>query len=361
MKYKIPVKFNFYNRKINLSPFCAKYFKKAEFLVQKYAKHQIATMQFTFFGNLPVKVCGIYESVQLIKSSLNREILKKIKIYGLRDGDIAFPGHPVLLIKGYYPLFAICENIIDGILTRRTSVCNNCFSLTKILNESRIIYMADRSSDFFLQSFDGYSAYIGGIKNFVTEAQVKFIKNKKNIGVGGTIPHALIQQFNGDLPKAMRFYNKSYGSNKSVALIDYHNDVEREIKLLSHSKIKIFAVRIDTASNLVDFGLQRKFKDWKKRKDLYGVNYELIKLVRRTLDSNGYKNVKIIISGNMDKNKIESLLMKNSEFDIVGVGEFFIKNSVRFTADLVMNGNEHEAKFGRKLVINSLNKLVWYI
>lgn len=360
MKYKIPIKFNFYNQKIDLSFFCAKYFKKAKFLVQKYTKHQVATMQFTFFGDLPVKVCGIYESVQLIKSSLGSETLKKIRIYGLRDGDIAFPGYPVLLIKGYYPFFATYENVIDGILTRRTSVCNNCFSLTKILNKNRIIYMADRSSDFFSQSFDGYSAYVGGIKNFVTDAQVKFIKNKKNINVGGTIPHSLIQQFNGDLCKAMRFYNKSYGSNKSVALIDYHNDVEREIKSLSYSKIKIFAVRIDTASNLVDFGLQRKFKDWKKRKDLYGVNNELIKLVRRTLDNNGYKKVKIIISGNMDKHKIESLLMKNSKFDIVGVGEFFIKNSVRFTADLVMNDDAHEAKFGRKLIMNSLNKLVWY-
>ena len=122
--------------------------------------------------------------------------------------------------------------------------------------------MADRTDDYVVQPYDGYAAYVGGIRNFVTEASVKYIKQFNNVKASGTIPHALIQQFKGDLPRAVKAYHQTFPQDKLVALIDYNNDVENEIINLKKSGIKdLDFIRIDTSANLVDFSIQRRYKN----------------------------------------------------------------------------------------------------
>ena len=288
---------------------------------------------------------------------LSPKDFKKIKIFGVNDGDIAKPKTSVLLIQGPYYLFGIYENVIDGILARRSSVCNNCYKLLQDVDASKIIFMADRTDDYLLQKYDGYSAYIGGIRNFVTHASTEYLKNFKDVNVSGTIPHALIQQFNGNLPSVLKAYSKAFKNDKLVALIDYHNDVENEIIHLAKSGIKkIDFVRIDTSKNIVDFSLQRRFKNWKQNKKIYGVNPYLVNIARKTLDKCGYKNTKIIISSGLDVDNIKNFIKAKSPIDLYGVGSSLITRNVHFSADLVMNGNKPESKYGRKLFTN-INKL----
>lgn len=355
MDFKFPIKFKLDSKKLKQGFYTSEYFLKAKNIVKKYKKDNTCVMQFTFFNPEPKMVCGIYESVQLLKACLTKKELKQIEIYGHKDGDIVQPFTPVLLIKGPYHIFSIYENIIDGILTRRSSVATNCWNLLKIIDASNVLYMADRTNDYFAQAYDGYAAYVGGMRNFVTDASVAFIKNDKLITVKGTMPHALIQQFNGDIVQASKSFVSLYGIDNLSVLIDYNNDIEKDIIKISQEFKNVKSIRVDTSINLVDFGLQRKFKNWKNKPKLYGVNHELIKLARKTLDNHGLKNTKIIISSGLSAKRIQEFLKLKTPFDICGVGSNLLTPSIHFTADLVMLNNQHQAKYGRKLFIDLKN------
>jgi nicotinate phosphoribosyltransferase len=313
-------------------------------------------MQFTFFGKSDIKICGIEESVALIKASIKKQYLKKINIYGLKDGDIAKPGTSVLLIVGQYQHFGHLENVIDGILARRCSVCNNCYQVLKLIKPTQLIYMADRTDDYLLQPYDGYAAYIGGVRNFVTQASVSLI-NDKNVTVTGTMPHALIQQHNGNLVEALKNYVNEYGDDKVIALIDYHNDIQTEIHRLANYFSSLYAIRLDTSSNLIDKGLLKKYGN---KKHLYGINPQLVSFARQTLNDVGFKNTKIIISSGLNYQKINNFIKSKSPVDFYGIGSSLITRNIHFTADLVLLNNKPEAKFGRKLFTN-INKLKKYI
>lgn len=349
------MKFSF-DKKIALGYYSADYFNKAINIIKKHKPNQMCCMQFTFFGKEPIKVCGIEESVQLIKASIKKEDLNKIQIYGRKDGDIVKPQTSTLLIIGPYQYFGHLENIIDGVLARRSSVCNNCYKILKLIKPAQLVYMADRTDDYLIQPYDGYAAYKGGVRTFVTKASITLIKDK-NIRVTGTMPHALIQQHGGDLIKAMKNYIKEHGREKAIALIDYHNDVESEIHKLANNFSSLYGVRIDTSSNLIDKGLLEKYGD---KKELYGINPKLVELTRKALDKVGFKNTKIVVSSGLNEAKIKAFIAARSPIDFYGVGSSLITRNVHFTADLVTLNNKPQAKFGRKL-FTKVNKLIKYL
>ncbi len=343
-------KFNFkFNKELlNKGFYTASYFLKASKLVNKYKPNELVCMQFTHFSKEPVMVCGIQESIELLKTCLPKNVLKNIEIYGRQDGDLVKPKSPILLIFGKYQDFGKFENVIDGILARRSSVANNCYQMLRLIKTNQLIYMADRTDDYLVQPYDGYAAYIGGIRNFVTDASVSLLNDKSDVKVTGTIPHALIQEFDGKLNDVMKVYASEYGRKGLIALIDYHNDVKRDIIDISKDFPDTFAVRIDTSKSVCDVSLKKIPKN-------YGVSDELIKFTRKTLDQVGMKKTRIIVSSGIDLERVKEIKGRNLPVDFYGVGGSLITRNVHITADLVLKNNRHQAKFGRKLFIN-INK-----
>jgi nicotinate phosphoribosyltransferase len=337
-----------FDPKIKDDFYTSSYYIKTHKIISKCNLNDEVCMQFTFFQEESIKVCGIQEVVELLKFVLGKQI-KQINIYGRRDGEIVSPKTPVLLLFGKYKYFVKLENIIDGILARRSSVCNNCYKILKHIKSSQLIFMGERTDDYILQPYDGYCAYIAGVRNFVTDASVSLIKNKKDINVNGTMPHALIQQCDGDLNKALALFKKTFPTSNLIALVDYHNDVPNEIKLISKSFPNLFAIRIDTSKTLIDNSVKKIYGD---NKNNYGVNPNLIKLARKTLDQHQMKNTKIIVSSSFDENKIKQFSKLKLPIDYYGVGSFLITRNIHFTADLVLKNNKHCAKYGRKLLIS---------
>ncbi|MDR2369099.1 MAG: nicotinate phosphoribosyltransferase [Mycoplasmataceae bacterium] len=352
------VQFKF-DKRIKKGFYSASYFNKSTKIVAKYKPHEIVCMQFVHFNKSAVKVCGINESVQLLQATISKSVLKQLQVYGLKDGDLASGMQPVLLIIGPYQHFGKYENVIDGILARRTSVCNNCYQMLQLITPKQLIYMADRSDDYLLQPYDGYSAYIGGVRNFVTQASVSLIHDP-TITVTGTIPHALIQAFDGNLNHTMDAYIKEYGKSKAVALVDYHNDIGAEIKKLSVRFKKLFAIRIDTSCNLLDDGLKRLGII---KSSAYGVSPELVNYARETLNDVGMQDTKIVVSSGINNEKIINFQKHKCPIDYYGVGSELITRNVHFTADLVLKNHHHQAKAGRKLFItvNKIKTLTKYI
>ncbi len=312
--------------------------------------NNVVTLKFFSFNEEYV-LCGINEVKKIIEKEITKADLKKLEIYSRKDGDVIKKGEPVLLITGDYSKFGYLENIIDGMLSRMSSVATNVFNLKKITDKD-IIFMADRTDLYCNQPYDGYAAYIGGMHKFVTQSMCELISDKKDYQYVGTVPHSLIQQHEGDLVKALQHYHKVFPKNKIVALIDYTNDCIGEIRKLANSNLKnkIEAVRIDTSSSLIDKSLQGL------KEKYYGVNDKLIKLVRKELDKQGMNKTKIIVSSGINENSIKNFNKQKSPIDIYGIGSYFLTRSVFFTGDLIKLNGKYEAKVGRDSSIENYLK-----
>lgn len=333
------MKYNFsFDPKLKQYYYSTNYFVKSIEILKN--KKNTTAMQFVHFCEEPIVVCGIQESIELLKFVLGNDF-DKIEILSQKDGNIISNQEPILVIKGEYKYFGYLENIIDGILSCRSSVATNVSRILNILKPSQeLIYMADRTTSYFNQPYDAYPAHMCGVNLFVTEAQIKFFKNDKNVKVVGTMPHALIQQFAGNLANVIDEYNNTHNL-KPYALIDYHNDVISELDSIRDKLNNIVGVRIDTSRLNVDQSLINK------NIHIPGINYELVKNVREWLDINGGKHLKIIVSSGLDYHDIQKLNIQNAPIDYFGVGSSLLTNSVHVSADLVLLNDKLESKFGR--------------
>ncbi|WP_077614731.1 nicotinate phosphoribosyltransferase [Caenibacillus caldisaponilyticus] len=324
--------------------FSAVYFLKACEIARKYKPDNIVTMQ--FFQKHHAVLCGTDEAIALVKTFAKDP--DSLEIYSLRDGDKISPYETVMTITGPYQNFGFLEGLIDGILARRTSVATNVYNVVKAARASGIqkpiIFMGDRDDHFTQQAGDGYAAYIGGSTAQATHAMNEWW-GKEGMG---TMPHALIQLFEGDVVAAARAYHESYPEDDLIALVDYNNDaVGDSLRLARAFGDKLKGVRIDTSNNMVD----RYFFDHEDELGTFdprGVNPELIFAVRRALDSEGYHHVKIVASGGFTMEKIREFEERKVPVDMYGVGSSLLKINIGFTGDNVLLNGKPEAKKGRR-------------
>ncbi len=322
----------------------SKYFLTTSKVLKKNKIKNVSTMNFFCFQD-GTCLSGINYLKKIIKLERKKGKLIGVNFISREDGDIVNAHDPVLIIVGEYNRFAYLENIIDGILSRMSSVSTNCANYKNAANDKEIIFMADRNDFYKNQPLDGYSAYIGGLRSFVTKSQIKLIKDK-DVNYIGTMPHSLIQQFNGDVVKSIEGFIKVFPNEKIIVLIDYHNNCLEEIQKIANSefKNKIFAVRIDTSKSLVDESLKKLPN---KNEELNGVNHQLIVNVRKKLDELKMEDVKIIATSGIDIEKINKFNKLKTPVDIYGIGSSLIKNTVHFAGDLIKINDKYESKFGR--------------
>lgn len=345
---KLDIKFKF-SDDLKIGAYSAKYFLVTKQILEKRNKNSISFLRFKHFEK-NVMVAGIEEVLQLIKFVIPKQDLDQLKIYYLEDGTITNDDQPILAIEGDYKKFGFLENVIDGILSRRSSVATNAYNIVNEIGADKVIYMADRSDDYLMQAYDGYSAYIGGIRKFVTDESVRFLKesNIRDYQVLGTIPHALIQQYEGNLSEVIKDFQIVNPNSPTVGLIDFYNDCVNEIQKLKDNDVnKLDYVRIDTSKRLIDKSLQHIY-ELSNDNSLYGVNKHLIRKVREKLDECGYEKTKIIISSSVNLNAIKEYEKENIPIDIYGIGKYFLNLNVNFTGDLIKLNGKYLAKEGRK-------------
>ncbi|KAE9529213.1 nicotinate phosphoribosyltransferase [Testudinibacter aquarius] len=324
--------------------FSAVYFLKTSKIVANRIPRQTVSMQ--FFQKNEAIVCGMDEAIALLHTFAANP--QNLKIWALNDGDKISPFETVLMVEGYYEDFGYLEGIIDGILARRTSVATHVYNVVQAASGKQVIFMGDRDDHFSQQAGDGYAAYIGGMS-----AQATYAMNEwwGSDGVG-TMPHALIQLFNGDLIQACEAYLATFPEDNLVALVDYNNDViEDSLKVARHFGNKLYGVRVDTSANMVDQYFLRNQHEFGQY-DLRGTNPRLIKLLRRHLDAEGFQHVKIIVSGGFDSTKIRLFEQLKTPVDSYGVGSNLLKVNIGFTGDCVRLNGKEQAKQGRRYQFN---------
>ncbi|KHF39662.1 nicotinate phosphoribosyltransferase [Halalkalibacter okhensis] len=324
--------------------FSAVYFLKTREIVEKYRPNNIVTMQ--FFQKEHAVLCGTDEVIALIKTFARNA--NELEIRSLEDGDKIKPFETVLTITGKYEDFGYLEGIIDGIFARRTSVATNVYNVAKAARQSGIqkpiIFMGDRDDHFTQQSGDGYAAFIGGSKAQATHAMNEWWGK---MGMG-TMPHALIQLFRGDVVAATRAYKETYPEDELMALVDYNNDVITDsLKVAREFGTELKGVRVDTSRTMVDQYFCRK-PEVMGAFDPRGANPTLIFALREALDQEGFEHIKIIATGGFTARRIREYEEAGVPVDIYGVGGSLLKLNIGFTGDNVLLNGEHEAKAGRR-------------
>jgi len=325
--------------------FSAEYFIKTQKILKDYYQDNQPKVLLQFFQRKHAVLCGIDECLAVIKKFATN--YADIEIKALNDGDIITPFEPVLTLKGHYIDFGYLEGIIDGILARRTSITTNTYKLKKLIHQGQdIIFMGDREDYCFNQIGDGYACFIGGVEKQATEAMGLWTGNK---GLG-TMPHALIQNLGGDIILACEQYVKAFPDSPLVALIDYNNDVVTDsIKVARYFGKKLHAVRVDTSPTMVDKVFMQEPCPLGKF-DPRGVNVELIKTLRITLDKEGFDHVQIIASGNFNETKLKHFVDEKAPVDLYGIGSSILKINIGFTGDCVELNSTPCAKLGRNVL-----------
>src|SRR5690625_4353650 len=329
-----------FDQRIKEGWFSAVYFLKTKEIAEKKVPQNHVTMQ--FFQKENAVLCGTDEAIALVHTFAEKP--EMLEIHSLKDGDRISPYESVLTISGAYQQFAFLEGIIDGILARRTSVATNVYNVVKAARSSGeqkpVIFMGDRDDHFTQQAGDGYAAFIGGSTAQATHAMNEWW-GKKGMG---TMPHAMIQMFRGDVVAASKAYHEIFPEDELVSLVDYNNDVITDsLKVARAFGRTLKAVRLDTSRTLVDKYFLRNHH-LMGTFDPRGVNPELIFALREALDAEGFDFVKIVASGGFTEDRIRYFESKNVPVDMYGVGSSLLKINIGFTGDNVLLNGTHSAK-----------------
>lgn len=263
----------------------------------------------------------------------------ELTVEALYDGDHIVPWEPVLRITGNYSYFAHLESVYLGILARSTKIATNVSNTCLAANEKQVLFFADRFDRWSNQGADGYAARVGGASGFASDAMGAWWGEP---GLG-TMPHALIAMCKGDVAEAALQFHWTFPEVNTVALVDFNNNcVDDTLSCLDALGDGLWGVRLDTSENVTDPSVL-KSSDYGKYKPT-GVNPMLVNAVRKAMDSHGYPNVKIIVSGGFNPEKIAFFESLDVPVDAYAVGSSLLAGSNDFTADLVTP----VCKFGRK-------------
>lgn len=264
---------------------------------------------------------------------------RSLLIRALPEGAWFRPWETVMIIEGPYQKFAHLETVYLGILARRSGVATAVRKIALAAHEKPVLFFAARFDHPVNQEGDGYAAVVGGAAGVSTDAGGQW-SGKSGIG---TIPHALIAAFNGDTIKASVAFDRYVPESvQRIALVDFDNDCPAtSVAVAQALGSRLWGVRLDTSEQLVDKSLARKGMQKK------GVCPELVWEVRRSLDGAGFPNVKIVVSGGFTLGRVRQFIKGNVPCDSFGIGSYFFRHRLDFTADVVMVNDKLIAKVGR--------------
>ena len=335
----------------------------------------------------------------------------ELEVWAVHDGaTVKSDGDPlhseaVIKVRGRYRDFALLETPTLGILTRSSRVATNVYETMLAARGKPILFFPARFDLHEVQAADGY-AYNIAVKRFnldygnelgpfvSTDAQGDWWGGAG----GGTVAHAAIASFLGDTAEAMMQFSRILPAHiPRIALVDFNNDSVRDTLRVMEAmfqrymdlkdlgdeaeaaKYILYGVRLDTSGSLRDVSVEPLGDP---ALDL-GVNPRLVFNVRQAMDSaweswrlpdvrkeaaHAYcRNVKIVVSGGFNPEKIRRFEKLGVPVDIYAVGSSLFNNNgatvTDFTADVVrvkVHGEWMDmAKVGRAPLDNPNLEKVW--
>ena len=322
------------------------YFTRTRRILLREKRHPRVLMQvFTWGDGI---VCGVDEAIAVLKLCADRP--RGLRIRALRDGQAMRARDTVMTIEGDYAAFAHLETVYLGILARRSALATNVRRVVEAAAGKPVYFFSARFDHWQNQPGDGWAAKIGGAAGVSTDANASWWG-----GAGiGTIPHGLIGAYGGDTVAAAEAFDRQIPRDvKRIALVDWDNDcVAASLDCASALGRRLWGVRLDTSGKLRDRSVRGRSPA------SLGVCAELVRKVRRALNKNGFRWVKIVVSGGFNAVKVQQFVKDEVPFDVVGVGSSLLQGRIDFTADIVEVDDRPCSKVGRGLSPNPRLRLV---
>jgi nicotinate phosphoribosyltransferase len=205
-----------------------------------------------------------------------------------------------------------------------------------------VMFFPARHDHWLVQTGDGYAAHIAGAIGVSTDAQASWWGSR---GIG-TVPHAIIAAYGGDTVLATsRFAAYMPDDVRLISLVDFDNDsVATSLAVARALGPRLYGVRLDTSHTMVDKSVVPQMGSFEPT----GVNPQLVWNVRRALDAEGFRDVKIVVSGGFTAEKIEAFEALGVPVDAYGVGSSLFAGRYDFTADVVLVDGRPCGKAGRE-------------
>lgn len=272
-------------------------------------------------GNNFAIACGLEQVVEYIqnlkfenddieylrsKKLFDEEFLSLLKdfkftgdIYAVKEGTVIFPQEPILTVKARLFEAQLIETAILCILNHQTLIATKT---------AKVVYAANGSSvaEFGLRRAQGPDAGIYGAR----AAMIAGCSSTSNVlagkmfdvAISGTHAHAWVMSFDTELD-AFRAYAKMY-PDSCLLLVDTYDTLNSGVP----NAIKVF-----------DELKAQGHKPIGIRLDSGDLAY-LSRMARKMLDEAGYKDVKIVASGDIDEHILMSLATQNACIDSYGIG-----------------------------------------
>lgn len=212
-------------------------------------------------------------------------------VWALPEGTIFFPGEPLLRVTAPIPEAQLVETGLLAIVHLQTLVASKAARITAIACGRPVIeFGSRRAHGIDAGVLAARAAFIGGCQGTSnTSAGFRF-----GIPVYGTQAHSWIMAHPNEATAFSRFLDVF--PDGATLLVDTY-DVQAAInRIVAHGR-KPRSIRLDSGDVLAD-------SVW----------------TRRRLDSAGWTDVQIFVSGDLDEYRIDSLLRGGACIDSFGVG-----------------------------------------
>jgi len=291
------------------------YFKRTEEILEASGRNPRVEMEITA-GTLPGEwavFCGLDDVISLLEE-------KPISLMAMPEGSIFYPNEPVMRISGSYRDFARYETSILGFLCHASGIATASLAMKRAARGRSVYSFGSRRQHPAISAMVERSAWIGGVDGASNTC------SPEGVPLAGTMPHAFVMCYSSPEDAFRAFDQHAPKDVPRVMLCDTYCDEKRES--LTAATCCASAVRLDTPRS--------------RRGDMRAILEE----VRWELDSRGFSNVGIFLSGGITREDIGQYC---DIVDAFGVGGAIANAPViDFGMDIVEIDGEKCAKRGKR-------------
>jgi nicotinate phosphoribosyltransferase len=233
-------------------------------------------------------------------------------IDGYAEGELYFPGSPVLSVRGRFAECVVLETLVLSIFNHDTAIASAAARMVSAAGDRRLIEMGSRRTHERAAVAAARAAYIAG---FAASSNLE-AHRRYGIPAEGTAAHSFTMlHARGDEPStvtelaAFRAQVDALGAGTTL-LVDTYDVATGVANAVAAAGATLGAVRIDSGE--------------------LGV---LARQVRKQLDQLGATGTRIVVSGDLDEFSIAGL--RSDPADSYGVGTSLVTGSGAPTANMV--------------------------
>ncbi|MET7765294.1 nicotinate phosphoribosyltransferase [Streptomyces sp. NPDC005336] len=225
-------------------------------------------------------------------------------IWGYPEGEVYFPGSPVMRVEGTFAEAVLLETVVLSILNHDSAVAAAASRMSVAAGDRPLMEMGARRTHELSAVAAARAAYVGGFAT-TSELAAGF---RYNIPTVGTSAHAFTLLHDNERD-AFTAQVEALGSDTTL-LVDTYDVAEAVRSAVEVAGPKLGAVRIDSGDLLL-----------------------LAHRVRQQLDDLGAKDTKIVVTSDLDEYAIASLAA--APVDAYGVGTQLVTGSGHPTCSMV--------------------------